>query len=1436
MSDSPTPVPDPTPSQAGTERTRAVPDPSPTPAPKKKKKHLWLKVVGVLIILLIALVLLAPTIASLSPVRGIVVGQVNNNLNGTVSIGDYSVGWLGGINASDVKVFDKAGTLILQLNQLKTSLTLLDLVKGNYALGDTTVDVDLTKAVVDSNGKLNYQDLAKPSPAKPEKEKTAEPKATTSEPTKVPNVSGKITLKYKGAVFVAGNDKAVMQIQPSQAVIDITDINQPISDDVTLMYSAADGPVGTIHIAGHASAVKNNVVDTANMTADQATDLSAVDLKALTAVVKIFAPTMQLEPAGTASGSLAVNLNGTNDIAAKGKISVAQFTASGAPLAAGDQVNIKSIDVPVDVSQKTADGKQMMNANVAVLLNNGDLGKVTIVANGPMDTLLGASKLVPAVLAKALSGTEPPKDSLTLTGDGSAKLNVDLDLAALIDQVKNTVALQKGMSLSQGHLSHQTTITLASNSVKVDSDTKLPDLTGTNAGKTVKLSPIDVAAGMSAVGGDAPDLHDLSVKFDSGFMNASGGGPSLSQEKITGGFDLAKLQAEAQQFVDLDAIANPPATQPSTQPVAPHTPLNLVGAGSFDLSTSGDLLKTGGTGKVAADLTIAGLDASGIGAAPPLKVTTITGTLGGDLTRGEKTVSYKNLAAALTAAGITVNNKTTSQPILNNETVKVAATLTSSADGNGLSGEGSLDSRFMTAKLSNLVAQLNGSVWDKLQKADVEIHVPDLPTVDSLMNAFSTPAATAMVDQRLATMLADADPAGVQLALADDTAPPAESAHDAAVRRKREKAAKEAKKAAAVAPAATAPADEPLPPLEVTSGSADVSLSVARDAKAQTTSLNITDASMSNLAIKRGDQKYAFARPIDFKLAAALKAADDPAKPAIMDQIQQLDVTQLAGDLVVAKLSMPDAISITSPGDPQKVSAKGSVKIDGTLGDATPLLAVYQNAKPLPYAGTYTATQLLSTGTADQGKLIRLDGTAGVSDFQELGDDGKPAFTEKQIDVKNNLDYVMGQTDPTTQKRAVDQAIVRTFSINMSSSQAMAISFVGRVVDPMDKREFRGIGSDPTAKLDATYDLKKLWPIIYPTLSPEMQTKYKDLKIEGQKHETFAISGYYPKAGKSYESMSHLNADGALAFDLLDLPQGLTITAFNWPFTMKAGVLTTAAGANQPTTQLAGTTQAVVAKTAICNDGAVDLSEITLDLGKPSPVLTVAKDHKLLQNVKLNPVLADSLGSANLLFKDASSATGLINMTIIQCNQVPLGELMAKATKADAQATYSISDLAIDGPVPSAMSSGLQLGGQGLHGTLQDGSLTLAEGVATNSFTFNVIRYKKVKSNGKVDNNDPGTDSSTDTSGMKAVNLPIKFHGGVNLSTEALIDFAVDITPGLLAGVNKNAAEALPNGLTVPITGTVSHAKFDIGKALIQNGGANLLGGLLNKKKKGDDS
>src|SRR4051795_7856738 len=115
--------------------------PAPASAPKRKKKRWWLRVLLTLLILIVLLIVCAPYIASTAPVRGIVVSQINNNLNGSVAIADYSVGWTGGVNASGVKVYDANKNLVLEVPRVSTKLSLINAMRGNLDLGDTQIDV-----------------------------------------------------------------------------------------------------------------------------------------------------------------------------------------------------------------------------------------------------------------------------------------------------------------------------------------------------------------------------------------------------------------------------------------------------------------------------------------------------------------------------------------------------------------------------------------------------------------------------------------------------------------------------------------------------------------------------------------------------------------------------------------------------------------------------------------------------------------------------------------------------------------------------------------------------------------------------------------------------------------------------------------------------------------------------------------------------------------------------------------------------------------------------------------------------------------------------------------------------------------------------------------------------------------------------------------------
>ena len=103
------------------------------PAPRRRKRR-WLKIIGVLFVLLILFILLIPTIASMGFVRSIVVGKINQNIDGRVEIADYSVGWTGPVTINGIKVYDTQQKLILDVPRVKLGTSLLRLAPGTPLL------------------------------------------------------------------------------------------------------------------------------------------------------------------------------------------------------------------------------------------------------------------------------------------------------------------------------------------------------------------------------------------------------------------------------------------------------------------------------------------------------------------------------------------------------------------------------------------------------------------------------------------------------------------------------------------------------------------------------------------------------------------------------------------------------------------------------------------------------------------------------------------------------------------------------------------------------------------------------------------------------------------------------------------------------------------------------------------------------------------------------------------------------------------------------------------------------------------------------------------------------------------------------------------------------------------------------------------------------
>src|SRR6266850_4123488 len=110
-----------------------------TPQPKTfVRRFRWLIMAGGVLVLLLLLVMLAPTLASMGWAKTMILGQVNDQLNGTIEAKEWDLNWFGGVELREVRLFDKKKVQLAEMKRLKTDLSVWDVVFGDYyTLGKT---------------------------------------------------------------------------------------------------------------------------------------------------------------------------------------------------------------------------------------------------------------------------------------------------------------------------------------------------------------------------------------------------------------------------------------------------------------------------------------------------------------------------------------------------------------------------------------------------------------------------------------------------------------------------------------------------------------------------------------------------------------------------------------------------------------------------------------------------------------------------------------------------------------------------------------------------------------------------------------------------------------------------------------------------------------------------------------------------------------------------------------------------------------------------------------------------------------------------------------------------------------------------------------------------------------------------------------------------
>ena len=495
-------------------------NPTAKPVPKPRRRRRWVWVLAVVVVGLFLIVLLLPTVLSTAIGRSIVVSQVNKRINGQLQIDRWSLGWFSSIGVQGVSIKDETGRQILQLPELQTQLSLLDIIRGKYALGEIKIENLDALVIRNPDGTINWAKLAKPTTSQPAAPQPAAPAA--SEPTKLPNISGHVIVANGHVSFEdqtpGGKPVEIRQIQSD---INIPDINQPIANSLSAQVQIGGAAPGTISATGSIGAVTNNVLTVSSANVDETVKLSKIDL----AVASAFVGKPEMQLAGRGETTAVVKL--TNGSAGTASL---RTDLSGVTIAQGPPASARQVLAPDDF-------KVVLDASFTHAASGASV-QIPQLEISDAQKIFSITKSADKALAVNLPQTGSP------TGSGSVDLAADLkrlnDILQAMSAPQVQVKTADATQLTGGKLAGRLTLG--------QTDADHVSLAGDLA-----VTELSVASG-----GQSPISNETLKLALSASSNHDGSDIELASLGITGSLLTLDVQNGKLSLPKKDAPAGPP--------------------------------------------------------------------------------------------------------------------------------------------------------------------------------------------------------------------------------------------------------------------------------------------------------------------------------------------------------------------------------------------------------------------------------------------------------------------------------------------------------------------------------------------------------------------------------------------------------------------------------------------------------------------------------------------------------------------------------------------------------------------------------------------------------------------------------------------------------------------------------------------------------------
>ncbi|HMO25845.1 MAG TPA: hypothetical protein PKB10_06210, partial [Tepidisphaeraceae bacterium] len=483
-----------------------------------------------IVVLLLVLIALAPWIASTAPMRSFILSRVNANLNGRVELVNYSVGWLSGTRAEGIKVYDAQGMLALEVDEFQSPITLIDLIRGNFALGETNVVINLTRIILKPDGTPELLDIlpkSDPAPSAPD------PSPGPDEPLKAPDVHGTLNVLVRGGTIEGPPVPLPIHLGQSTATITL-DGSAPISHALKLEYRLGDGATATIESSGTVQPFQNGYLDLPALSGDLAMKFRSVDAAASSALVDATGE-HPLRIRGIVDGDVELRLARLSNINARVAMTINEPWIAGGPLTT-DRIATRQIQIAANIA--AAGEKPVMTIRDTSI-------------SMPEGAIMLEGRLPQEVIDNLLAGNAPG-------GQGELKLTIDFPgLARFIEQLPATLRLAEGVRKTDARFQQTTQLAFEPAHIRTQQQVSLAGR-GTRDGQAITIPPVSVRSEATIIPrpSDTPDLRDLSLNATvaADALAIAGQGQTVAQLALDLRADLEKLTREVRQVVDLGPI------------------------------------------------------------------------------------------------------------------------------------------------------------------------------------------------------------------------------------------------------------------------------------------------------------------------------------------------------------------------------------------------------------------------------------------------------------------------------------------------------------------------------------------------------------------------------------------------------------------------------------------------------------------------------------------------------------------------------------------------------------------------------------------------------------------------------------------------------------------------------------------------------------------